>query len=337
MRWTWFIPEASAAGRADLVISEALARGEGEWSGEGAPPISRSRVQKLIEDSRITADGAPIRANTKLKPGARLELDLPAPKAISTAPEDRPLEILFQDEHLLVVNKPPGLTVHPSATQTEGTLVNILLHHIKDLSGIGGALRPGIVHRIDKDTSGALVVSKTDTAHHKLTEIFARHAIERRYWAFCFGAPAERKGQVSGNIGRNPTDRKKMAIVKTGGRSSTSFYEMLEKYSDGKRNFASWLEVTLETGRTHQVRVHLTSIGHSLLGDPVYGTPTEKQPKWTALPAQVREAVRALPGQALHARVLGFEHPITGEKLRFEAEVPPSLKALMEELAKWKS
>jgi 23S rRNA pseudouridine1911/1915/1917 synthase len=252
-------------------------------------------------------------------------------------PEDRALDILYQDNHLVVVNKPPGLTVHPSETQREGTLVHALLHHIRDLSGIGGEMRPGIVHRIDKDTSGALVITKTDKAHRALAETFARHEIERAYWAFCYGSPLEASGRIESLIGRNLADRKKMSMTVKEGRHAITHYRRVEEYGSGRaKPFAAWVEARLETGRTHQVRVHLTGLGHSLLGDPVYGTPSERHSKWLVLPADVREAVQKLRGQALHARVLGFTHPVSGEKLRFEADPPAELQALMDALARYR-
>ncbi len=326
--------------RADRAILHALESGLGQWEGEPLP-CSRSRLQKLIEENGVSVDEKPLsKSNVKLRPGSRVVIEFPEPRALDVLPEDKPIEILYQDEHLLVVNKPPRLTVHPSETQSEGTLVNILLHHIKDLSGIGGTLRPGIVHRIDKDTSGALVITKTDRAHQALVETFSKHDIERVYWALCYGAPARasKPVKIEGNIGRSLTDRKKMALLKVGGRHAVTYYRLVEEYGRsgvGKAPFASWLEVTLETGRTHQVRVHLNSIGHSILADPAYGTPTDRQPKWLALPQDVREAVATMPGQALHARVLGFAHPVTGEKLRFEAEIPPEYRHLMETLKKY--
>jgi 23S rRNA pseudouridine1911/1915/1917 synthase len=252
-------------------------------------------------------------------------------------PEDRPLDILYQDEHLVVVNKPPGLTVHPSETQAEGTLVHILLHHVRDLSGIGGETRPGIVHRIDKNTSGALVITKTDVAHRGLADTFSRHEIERAYWALCFGSPAEPSGRIESLIGRNPNDRKKMSMEVKEGRRAVTHWRRIEEYGrSGAKPFASLVEARLETGRTHQVRVHLTGLGHSLLGDPTYGTPSERAPKWLAVPFEIRTLVLRLPGQALHARVLGFAHPVTGEKLRFEAPVPPQFAAVQEALAKYR-
>ena len=329
-RWSWTVETPGE--RADKAIAEAIERGEGQWSGDSAP-VSRSRVQKLMEDGAVLIDGKPCEPKQKLFPGNRIEIRIPPARPMELSPEDRPIEILFQDQHLLVINKPQGLTVHPSSTQREGTLVNALLHHVKDLSGIGGQLRPGIVHRIDKDTSGALVITKSDAAHQKLADVFARHAIERAYWALCYGAPKDLNLTIRGRIGRSPSDRKRMALLKSGGRESVSHVKQLEAYGPKGRAYASWLEVRLETGRTHQVRVHLTSLGNSIFGDPVYGTPTSKQPKWTALPQSVQEAVSALPGQALHARVLGFDHPITGEKLRFEAEPPPAFIRVVEALS----
>ena len=322
--WSWLVDETSDGQRADKAVHEALQEEEDE-----ALALSRSRVQKLIDDGHATLDGQPMKASTKLREGMRIELRVPPPVSLEVVAEDRPLEILYQDQHLLVVNKAPGVTVHPSETQATGTLVHALLFHIKDLSGIGGVQRPGIVHRLDKDTSGALVVAKSDEAHRKLVETFSKHDIERRYWALCYGVPKEEREQrIESLLGRSPSDRKKMAIDIKEGRRSVTHWRRLETYG----NFASLIEARLETGRTHQVRVHLTSAGHSLLGDPVYGAVADKQHKWQMLPMPVRDAVRALPGQALHARVLGFTHPVTGEKLRFEAEPPPAFARVLETL-----
>ena len=299
------------------------------------PPLSRSRIQRLIETGAILCNGSPLRARDLIPEGAAIELHLPEPEEISTEPEDIPIEILYEDPHLLVVNKPPGLTVHPSETRKSGTLVNALLFHIRDLSGIGGRLRPGIVHRIDKDTSGALVVSKSDAAHAGLSKLFASHDLDRKYWALCYGAPAWNEPLTFQSIlGRSPSDRKKMAVNPAHGREAVSHFELLKSFGiPGKNPHASWIEARLETGRTHQVRAHLTHLGHSLLGDPVYGTPTSNQPKWKALPRGVQEAVSRMPGQALHARILGFIHPVTGQKMHFEAPLFPELQALLEALS----
>jgi 23S rRNA pseudouridine1911/1915/1917 synthase len=338
--WNWTLSSDPGSTRADMLLLEALSNGEGEWTGEAVAP-SRSQIRKWIDEGRVLVDGKPVKAGLKqVRAGARFEISVPDPEPVELQPEDRPIEIIYEDPSILVVNKPPGLTVHPSETQKDGTLVHALLFHVKDLSGIGGKLRPGIVHRIDKDTSGALVITKSDEAHRALAEVFSRHEIERSYWALCYGSPKEREGHISTHIGRNPGDRKKMANVPestAGAREARSHYRVVEEYAQPRaRPFASWIEVTLETGRTHQVRVHLTGLGHSLLGDPAYGTPGERATKWLALPGAIREAVEAMPGQALHARVLGFKHPLTGEPLRFEAEPPPAFARLREALGKFK-
>ncbi len=343
--WNWTVESSRAAPeRADRAIAQALESAEGRWEGipDGEPPpaLSRSQVQRLLEEGRITVNGAPARSNAKLAPGAVVRLELPPAAPLELQPEDRPLDILFQDEHLAVVNKPPGLTVHPSETQTTGTLVHALLHHIRDLSGIGGVARPGIVHRIDKDTSGVLVITKTDAAHLKLSEVFAKHDLERRYWALCYGDlenSGAREQKIESILGRNPADRKRMASGVKEGRRAVTWVRRIEAYGvPGAKPFASLVEARLETGRTHQVRVHLTDQGHSLLGDPVYGKPSSRNNKWLALPEDIRTCVEALPGQALHARVLAFHHPITGQPLRFEAEPPEAFRLLCEALRRYR-
>jgi 23S rRNA pseudouridine1911/1915/1917 synthase len=289
----------------------------------------------------------------KLVAGDVIDIEFPAPEALELVPENIPIEILFEDDHLIVVNKAPNLTVHPSTTQKTGTLVHALLYHSRSfghdrspekpgekkaaLSGIGGYLRPGIVHRIDKDTSGALVVTKTDEAHLGLSALFAKHDIERSYTALCYGAPSwNAPFRLETRIGRNPNDRLKMTTEVKSGKIATTRFTCVEKYGHpDKVPFASQIEARLETGRTHQVRVHLTSLNHSLLGDPLYGTPSSNQPKWKNLPEEIRSLVEKLPGQALHARVLGFRHPITGESLRFEATYPPDYQRLLDTLRKY--
>lgn len=333
--WTWVVPCSQT--RADTAILAALEKGEGH-SLTTPPSISRSQLKNLFESGQITLEGVSIRSNLKLKAGSEIRVEFPPPKPTELIPEDRPIEILYEDEHLVIVNKPPGLTVHPSTTQTEGTLVHLLLHHIKDLSGIGGVLRPGIVHRIDKNTSGALVITKTDAAHLKLSEVFSRHEIERTYWAICYGAPpySTQPTRIESLIGRSPQDRKKMSMTVKEGRNAITYYvQNLAFALPEKKAFASWLSVTLETGRTHQIRVHLTGKGFPILGDPTYGTPTSQNHKWVALPQDVRQLVAELPGQALHARVLGFEHPITGKKVRVEAEPPVGFAQLLEVCKKY--
>lgn len=340
--WTWAIPaEHPTDERADRLILQAMQNSLGNPEPDPAaelPECTRSQLQKWMDEGMVTADGQVLRASSKLKPGQRVHIDFPPPKPSELVPENRPIEILYEDEHILVVNKPPGLTVHPSPTQMAGTLVHALLFHVHDLSGIGGVLRPGIVHRIDKDTSGALVVTKTDAAHHKLMEVFSKHQIERRYWALVYSAPKESgEFRIESLIGRSPSDRIKMSMNVKTGRKAITHVRKIEEYATQKaKPFASWVEARLETGRTHQVRVHLTGTGHSLLGDPVYGIPSERHPKWLALPPEIRELVSQLPGQALHARVLGFDHPITGKPLRFEAEPPPTFRLLLEALQRYR-
>ena len=329
MNRKWLLlAELESKERADKYIFELL---EGQ---DEIPKLSRSQIQKLIDEGFITVNQQVIRSKDRIPFGSEITLNIPAPTEISVEPENIPLQILFEDSHLLVVNKQPGLTVHPSDTQKSGTLVNALLYHIKDLSGIGGKLRPGIVHRIDKDTSGAIVITKSDLAHAGLSKLFAQHDIERKYWALCYGSPAWSDAfTFSSTLGRSPQDRKKMAVNVEGGRKATSHFSCLQSYGvPGKTLFASLIEATLETGRTHQVRVHLNHLHHSLLGDPTYGTPTSQQSKWKNLPSAVQEAVKKLPGQALHARILGFIHPVTGEKLHFEAEPFPEFQNLIQEL-----
>ncbi len=329
--WIWSysnLPDSTL--RADQLLLKLYQDGLGCFetgSQADAPPLSRSRLQRLIEEGRVTCEGRPVGSSEKLPAGAAVRIDIPAPRTLELIPEDRPIPVLHEDEHLIVVNKPQGLTVHPSETQTEGTLVHALLHQVTNLSGVGGVLRPGIVHRLDKNTSGAMVVSKTDAAHQRLVETFAAHAIERRYWALCYGRYAS-PARIESTIGRNPSDRKKMAMDVKEGRRAVTHTRALGHYGA----HACWIEATLETGRTHQVRVHLTGHGNSLLGDPTYGAPTSRNAKWLALPARARACVQQLPGQALHARVLGFKHPITGEMLRFEAPPPDAFTELQRAL-----
>lgn len=329
-KWTIRVPPGVPE-RADKALVKCL---EDE---DSIPPLSRSQIQRLMDAGKITIEGRPVRGKDFLAPGCEVDLEIPEPVALSLEPEEIPIELLYEDEHLLVVNKQPGLTVHPSDTCPSGTLVNALLFHIRDLSGIGGVLRPGIVHRIDKDTSGALVISKSDAAHAGLSALFARHDIERRYWALCYGAPSwGAEYPFESLLGRHPQDRKKMMVNPPLGKRAASRFQLLEAYGlPGKNLFASMIEARLETGRTHQVRAHLTHLHHSLLGDPVYGMPSEGQSKWKNLPPSIREKVQALPGQALHARILGFRHPITGIDLYFEAPPPRAFQALLETLRKF--
>lgn len=332
--WTWTVSEFSQ--RADLILLKAFQNSTDPKGGFIPDSLNRSQLKKLFEEGKVTQDGIKIKAGSRLKQGSIIQIVFTPPQPSSIIPESRPLDILYEDPFLLVINKPPGLTVHPSPTQMQGTLVHALLHHIQDLSGIGGVLRPGIVHRIDKNTSGALVITKTDQAHLTLAKAFSLHHIERVYHAICYGTPKNSKFgepfKVESLIGRHPVDRKKMSMkVKTGRRAITFILKTQEfKTQQDDTPFASFLEIKLETGRTHQVRVHLAGIGNSILGDPVYGVPSSGSAKWLSLPPVIQSVVSQLPGQALHARVLGFQHPITGEKLRFEAPLPVTFQKLFQ-------
>ncbi len=289
-----------------------------------ATDLSRARIQALIGEGQVELDGKPtFTPSAKVRAGANFRITVPPAAEAEARPQDIPLTIAFEDEHLIVINKPAGMVVHPAAGNPDGTLVNALLHHCKgQLSGIGGVARPGIVHRIDKDTSGLLVVAKSDAAHEGLAAQFAAHSVHRRYLAVCSGHPKPIEGTISGLIGRSDANRKKMAVLdrnSSRGKHAVTHYRMLERLGP-----AALIECRLETGRTHQVRVHCASIGHALLGDPLYGNaPRALKP----LLAQLGFA-----RQALHAAQLGFEHPITGEDLRFDADLPADMAELIDEL-----
>jgi 23S rRNA pseudouridine1911/1915/1917 synthase len=294
--------------------------------------LSRSRLKTLVLAGQVTIDGTPV-----LDPGRKVRADdaiavaVPAPEPATPRAEPIPLSIVYEDDAIIVIDKPKGLVVHPAAGNWTGTLVNALIAHCGDsLSGIGGVRRPGIVHRLDKDTTGLLVVAKTDRAHRKLAAQFADHgrtgALERAYLAFVWGVPARPKGTIDKPIDRHPHARDKMA-VRPGGRTAITHWEVLERYAGAdQKGVASLVECRLETGRTHQIRVHLAAIGHPLLGDSVYG-PGFKT-KASQLPERARDALAALDRQALHAHILALEHPVTGELLHFRSELPADLAAL---------
>jgi 23S rRNA pseudouridine1911/1915/1917 synthase len=304
---------ASTGQRLDKALAEA--------SG-----LSRERIKALMTEGRITLDGQPVNQPT-LKPagGAHFAITIPEATTALAEPQDIALTIVFEDAHLIIVDKPAGLVVHPAAGNLDGTLVNALLHHCRgQLSGIGGVARPGIVHRIDKDTSGLLVVAKSDAAHEGLAKQFADHTIERVYLAIVGGHPVPSSGTVSGAIGRSRFDRKKMAMVEAKGESGRGKHAVTHFKTLERLDNSALVECRLETGRTHQVRVHMASIGHALLGDPTYGR----------APARLRSMLNELhfARQALHAAVLGFNHPVTGEPVRFESALPTDLRELLVEL-----
>lgn len=298
-----------------------------KFIAESNKDFSRSQIQKLIENGYVFADDEVIAdKNFKTRLGDIYQITLPEPEAATPAAEDIELDVLYEDNDLIVVNKPAGMTVHPAAGVTHGTLVNALLYHCRNsLSGIGGVLRPGIVHRIDRNTSGILVVAKNDIAHRGLAQQFFDHSIERTYLAFVYGVPNPLKGTIEGNIARSPYDRKKMALVASGGKTAITHYETLETY----KNAVSLVKCNLETGRTHQIRVHLSSIGCHLIGDEIY----QGKKSTIALPLPLKNYVNSFPRQALHATSLGFIHPKTQEYLSFQVDLPEDMQNLMFQLS----
>ncbi len=306
--------------------------------------LSRSRTRALIESESVRGNGDLItNPSAKVKAGIEYAVFVPPPVDDTPVPEDIPLDILFEDAHLIVVNKPAGMTVHPAPGSRSGTLVHALLHHAKDsLSGIGGVLRPGIVHRIDKDTSGILVVAKSDTAHQRLSKQFAKHTVERVYICFTRSSPKPREGRVESRLARSPHDRKKQSIVRgtfgdmeasEHGRHAITNYKFIKGYGQTPNAAVgmpqvSRLECRLETGRTHQIRVHMGHIGCPLLGDPLYGKQRAFKNATNPGEVAVAEALSKFKRQALHAAVLGFIHPITKEEMRFEAPLPEDMRLL---------
>jgi 23S rRNA pseudouridine1911/1915/1917 synthase len=311
-----------------VIAPEAAGERLDKTLAEHAPDLSRARIQALIGEGRVRRNGVALTsASAKAAPGP-YEIEVPPPIPAEPEAQAIPLSVLFEDAHLIVVDKPAGMAVHPGPGVPDGTLVNALLHHCGDsLAGVGGVARPGIVHRLDKDTSGVMVAAKTDAAHAGLSALFARHDIERLYIALVRGAPAQAKATLTGRIARSTHDRKKMALVKSGGREVVTHYALERRFGLGDRPLAARLACRLETGRTHQIRVHLASIGCPVLGDPVYGS----GPPAAAVRATIASA--GLERQALHAAVLGFVHPVTGEKLRFESPLPPDMASLQAGLA----
>lgn len=324
------VPDHAAGTRLDKLLSDHL------------NDMSRSRLQALIKEGCVALVSAGSLPNTErtiispkvsVKPGEQYRLVIPEAIDAEPAPQNIPLSIAYEDEHLVVVNKPAGMVVHPAPGSPDETLVNALLYHCDgSLSGIGGVKRPGIVHRIDKDTSGLLVVAKHDKAHTGLAEQFAAHTVERRYHAICKGRPNPLSGRIEGNIGRNPRDRKKMTVVENGGKHAVTHYRTMDHYQQSGHAVATYIECQLETGRTHQVRVHMMSVGNPLVGDPLYTRPS--------LPSYLKGSARAgiakFKRQALHAKSLGFDHPIIGEPFKFECDLPYDFTELLENLEPYK-
>lgn len=288
-----------------------------KFLSEQLPDQSRSYLQKLLKEGNVTVNEKPVKANYKVQLSDTVRLELPEPENPDILPEDIPLDILYEDEDVLIINKPKGMVVHPSVGHYTHTVVNAVMFHCKDhLSGINGVMRPGIVHRIDMDTTGAIVICKNDMAHQSLADQLKEHSITRKYRALVHGNLKEDEGMVEGPIGRHPTDRKKMAINHKNGKPAVTHYKVLERFGS-----YTFIECQLETGRTHQIRVHMASIGHPLLGDELYGNPKNL-------------AMKGLQGQTLHAMVIGFVHPTTHEYMEFEAPLPEYFQNLLQKLPK---
>ena len=273
--------------------------------------LSRSYIQKIIKDGKAYVNDAVVKANYKVKVDDKVQFEIPDCEEPDIPPQDIPLDILYEDKDILIVNKPKDMVVHPAPGHYEGTLVNAIMFHCKDeLSGINGVLRPGIVHRIDKDTTGSIIICKNDEAHRKIAQQLKEHSITRKYRAIVYGRIMEEEGTVNAAIGRHPTDRKKMAINEKNGKPAVTHYKVLERFDK-----YTYIECQLETGRTHQIRVHMTSIGHPLLGDEVYGN---------------AKCPFKLEGQTLHAMTIGFIHPTTGEYAEYEAPLPEYFEHLLQ-------
>ena len=295
---TFPVPEAGE--RLDAFLREAL------------PDYSRSALQKLIEEGAVLLNGGAAAKNTRLKEGDQVTVTLPPPQELEVKPENIPLDIVYEDGDLLVVNKPKGMVVHPAPGNPDGTLVNALLYHCRDLSGINGVIRPGIVHRIDKNTSGLLIVAKNDPAHQGLAEQIQAHSFLREYEAVVYGSVREDAGTVDLPIGRSRQDRKKMCVTYEHSRNAVTHYTVLERLEG-----FTHIRCRLETGRTHQIRVHMSAIGHPVAGDDVYGP---------------KKVIRSLEGQCLHARTIGFRHPRTGESLFFDSPLPDYFQQFLRSL-----
>lgn len=314
MEETIIVSDDNAGDRVDAFLASAVA------------DLTRSAAQRLIEQGLVRVDGKEVRSSHKLSNGEEISISIPPPEPSAATPEHIPLDILYEDADVIVVNKPAGMTVHPGAGISSGTLVNGLLGHCSDLSGIGGEIRPGIVHRIDKDTTGILVVAKNDASHQGLASQFSQHSVKRVYYALVFGSLKTDKGRIEGEIGRHPVDRKKMSGSAKHGRHAVTHWKVLARYPG-----VTLLKLNLETGRTHQIRVHLSEAGHPLLGDSVYGGDARlgnvKDPKLKSL-------VKDLGRQALHAKTLGFIHPSSGKYIEFDSDLPQDMQRIIDYLGK---
>ncbi|MCR5175963.1 MAG: RluA family pseudouridine synthase [Anaerovibrio sp.] len=281
------------------------------------PEFSRSHVQKLIADSHVTIGGKVRKGNYRLHVDDEVECTVPEPQTVEILPENIPLDIIYEDADIIVINKPRGMVVHPAAGISSGTLVNALMYHCSDLSGINGEIRPGIVHRLDKDTSGVMVAAKNDRAHLSLAEQIQNKTAHRIYNAIVWGNIKEEAGIIKGDIGRHPVDRKKMAIVHENGKPATTHFKVLERFGE-----FTFIECRLETGRTHQIRVHMTHIGHPVVGDPKYGVSRNGKVKGNF----------SIKGQALHSKSLELTHPVTGKQMIFDSPLPEDMEKILRKL-----
>ena len=284
------------------------------------PDLSRSFLARLIEEGRVTVDGKKAeKPSVHVVAGQRVAVEIPPPIPTDVSSQDLPLSVLFEDDDLAVIEKPAGIVVHPAAGHADRTLVNALLFHVKNLSGIGGELRPGIVHRLDKDTSGVMVIAKHDVAHRKLAADWGTDRVRKEYLAVVYGTPKKERGKIEGPIGRDPKNRKRMSVVASG-RSAITEYSIEEQL-----RYASLVRLRLRTGRTHQIRVHMKHLGHPIIGDPLYSGP-----QWRGIPdKRIQKAIASFPRQALHAARLTIPHPRTGESMTFESPLPEDMRELL--------
>lgn len=316
-KYRFEIPEGKKKERIDVFLANSI---------ENA---TRSKVQKLIDANLVTVNGIIVKSNYQIKPFDIIEAVHPiTSRPEETEPEDIPLNIVYEDDYLLVINKSAGMVAHPAYANYTGTLVNALLHHTKKLSGLNDPGRPGIIHRLDKDTSGLLVVAKDDFTHAKIAEQFSKRTVDREYHAICWGKFKEKKGEINFNIVRSKKDRKKFSVSENEGRTALTLYEIIEEFE-----FTSYLKINLKTGRTHQIRVHLSGIGKPVFGDPTYGGRQvvygSELPK---IKARVHNLLEIIQRQALHAKTIGFYHPVKKEKMFFDSELPDDMKLLIKNL-----
>lgn len=308
-QFTFVVEPPEAQKRLDLFLAKQPELG-----------LSRTAIQSLLSQGLIKVNGKLVKPSYRIEPGDKLEINVPEPEPLAVESEDIPLDIYYEDEQVIVINKPAGMVVHPAAGVKKGTLVNALLAHCHDLSGIGGIQRPGIVHRLDKGTSGLLMVAKTDFAHQSLSAQLKERSITRKYLALVYGKVEPKEGYIETQIGRHPKDRKKMAVRIEGGRIAGTHYKVVKYFKE-----FTLLECKLTTGRTHQIRVHLSHLGYPVVGDTIYGSKKTKK-----LPSAIESAVKQLNGHALHAQILGFIHPVTKKYLEFTAPIPLNFKKLLD-------